>query len=199
MLSTIIAFLVVLNPFALFIYLAPLMKKLKHKEFVYVLFKASVISFFVFLVFALAGSFLLEKVFQINFEAFRIFGGIIVFSFAYVFILKGKKALIMMKVNLDDLAEEIALPFMVGAATLSLSIIMGNHYNWFFVLFALWFILAVNFFVILGMKFIRDDIKSKKYKIAFDKQMALVLKVNAFIIGAIGVNMVIQGINNLYL
>ncbi|MFW5755581.1 MAG: MarC family protein, partial [Tangfeifania sp.] len=82
-------------------------------------------SLFICLVFFLSGDFIFRRVFQIEFESFRIFGGIIIFSYAHFFIVKGQRALIMIKENLDDLASEIALPFMVGAGTISLSILLS--------------------------------------------------------------------------
>ena len=63
-------------------------------------------------------------------ESFRIFGGVVLLSFGFLYIVKGDTALISIKEDLDDLASEIALPFMVGAATISLSIIIGNSNGW---------------------------------------------------------------------
>ena len=127
MISTLVEFLVMLNPFALFLYLEPLRKDLSHKEFLIVIFKSSIISFTICLSFFFLGDTIFTSVFQINFESFRIFGGIIIFSYAYYYIVKGQKALIIIKENLDDLASEIALPFMVGAGSISLSIILSNR------------------------------------------------------------------------
>jgi len=60
----IVAFLVMLNPFALFIYLMPVMNDLSPKEFSNVLFRASLISFMIYAVFALTGNFIFEKIFK---------------------------------------------------------------------------------------------------------------------------------------
>ncbi|MFC1599053.1 MarC family protein, partial [Patescibacteria group bacterium] len=105
MIFSIISFLVMLNPFALFLYLSPLMKELDEKAFLKVLYKASIISFCICVIFFFLGAFVFEKMLQIDFESFRIFGGIIIFSFAYFYIVKGKKAFITLKSDLDDLAS----------------------------------------------------------------------------------------------
>jgi multiple antibiotic resistance protein len=81
------------------------------------------ISFAICLSFFYIGDIIFQETFQIDFESFRIFGGIIAFSYACYFIVKGQKAVIIMKEDLDDLAAEIALPFMVGAGMISLSIV----------------------------------------------------------------------------
>lgn len=197
MIASIISFLVLLNPFALFIYLQPVMKGLSKKDFLKVLFKATLISFAIYFFFLYSGEFIFDKVLQINFEAFRIFGGIIFFAFAYLFIIQGKKSLISMKEDLNDLASEIALPFMAGAGTITLSILIGKKYLLLkgFVILAV--IMVLNFIIIVLLIYLRDTL-SEKMKIAFDKNMEIGLRLNGLFAGAIGLNMIIVGINNLY-
>ena len=197
MIASIISFLVLLNPFALFIYLQPVMKELPKKDFQKVLSKATVISFVIYFFFVYSGEFIFDKVLQINFEAFRIFGGIIFFTFAYMFIIQGKKSLISMKENLDDLASEIALPFMAGAGTITLSVLIGEKYLLLKGFLILVIIMALNFIIIVSLMWIRDHL-SEKMKIAFDKNMEIGLRLNGLFAGAIGLNMIIVGINNLY-
>jgi len=198
-LPTIMAFLVMLNPFALFLYLEPVRKDLNHVSFVMVLLKATLISFVTCLVFFFSGNSLFETVFQINFESFRIFGGIIIFSFAYYYIVQGQKSLIHMKEDLDDLASEIALPFMVGAGTISLSIVLSTEMSYILGTLLLIIIFCLNMIIIMFLKYIRDGIEKRKYRIAFDKNMAILLRLNGFFIGAIGIDMVLTGVNNLFL
>lgn len=199
MLSSIVEILVMINPFALFLYLEPIRKDLSHKSFMLVIFKATLISLFICLAFYFSGDFLFKKVFMIDFESFRIFGGIIIFSYAYFFIVKGQKALIMIKENLDDLASEIALPFMVGAGTISLSILLSQKHTFWKGTFSLIIVYGFNFLVLFIMKKFRDSIEGKKLKTAFDKNMEVLLRLNGFFIGAIGINMVLTGIRNMFM
>ena len=198
MLSSIVEFLVMLNPFALFLYLDPIRKDLSHRDFMMVIFKASLISFLVCLVFFFSGDIFFRLIFKIDFESFRIFGGIIIFSYAYFYIVKGQKALIIIKENLDDLASEIALPFMVGAGTISLTILLAHDHSFLIGGGSLTIIFVVNFLVIFALKKFRDSIETKKFKTAFDKNMEVLLRLNGFFIGAIGINMVLMGIKNLF-
>jgi multiple antibiotic resistance protein len=193
-----IAFLIMLNPFALFLYLEPVRHDLNHKDFLKVILKASIISLSICLVFFYIGNFMFETIFQIDFESFRIFGGIIIFSFAYFFIIKGQKALIYMKEDLDDLASEIALPFMVGAGTISLSILLSKEQSYFMGTLSLILIFGINFLVLALLKKFRDMIEKQKFKTAFDKNMEVLLRLNGFFIGAIGINMILSGITALY-
>ncbi|MDF9796026.1 multiple antibiotic resistance protein [Catalinimonas alkaloidigena] len=195
--SVVIGFLVMLNPFALFLYLKPVMQDLSDQHFLKVFFRATLISFFVFLFFLLLGDFIFKKVFQIYFESFRIFGGVILFSFAYLFIVKGQRGFIQIKEDLDDLASEIALPFMVGAGTISLSILMGDQLMFYESILSLVIIMIVNFTFVIGLKEMRQRITSRKLKVAFDKNLDILTRINGFFVGAIGVDMVIRGIENL--
>lgn len=198
MISSIIAFLVMLNPFALFLYLEPIRKDLSHKDFMVVIFKATIISFTVCLAFFVLGDVIFRNVFQINFESFRIFGGIIIFSYAYFFIVKGQKALIMIKENLDDLASEIALPFMVGAGSISLSILLSQKQSYLMGTLSLVIVFLLNFVTLFVLKKLRDSVDGRKFKKAFDKNMEVLLRLNGFFIGAIGIDMVLNGIKNLF-
>ncbi|MFA9391806.1 MAG: MarC family protein [Prolixibacteraceae bacterium] len=197
MLSSILEILVMLNPFALFLYLEPIRKDLDHKSFIKVILKATLISFTICLVFFFFGDFIFKNVFQINFESFRIFGGIIIFSYAYFFIIKGQKALIMIKEDLNDLASEIALPFMVGAGTLSLSIVLSHKQNIAMGSLILIIVFILNFAILYVLKRLKDSVDGLKLKTAFDKNMEVLLRLNGFFIGAIGINMIVNGIFNL--
>jgi multiple antibiotic resistance protein len=197
MLGTVLAFIVMINPFALFLYLQPVMKELDSRKFIFVLAKASFISFAIYMIFLWFGNALFEKVFMIHFDSFRIFGGIVIFSFAYYYIVKGQKALLHIKENLDDLASEIALPFMVGAGTISLVILMSHNYDHWLGTLLIALALGTSIGVILLMKFIRDRIPGYKFKVAFDKVMEVLLRLMGFFVGAIGIDMIYQGVSNL--
>ncbi len=198
MISSIIEILVMLNPFALFLYLEPIRKDLTHKNYMIVIFKASLISFFVCLLFFFFGDVIFRKILTIDFESFRIFGGIIIFSYAYIFIVRGEKALIIIKENLDDLASEIALPFMVGAGTISLSILLSQKHSYVIGTVSLLIIFFLNFLILFSLKKFRDSIEKRKFKKAFDKNMEVLLRLNGFFIGAIGINMMLTGIKNMF-
>ncbi|GAA4441663.1 MarC family protein [Pontibacter saemangeumensis] len=199
MIAAIVSFLVMLNPFALFLYLKPIMKDLSDADFRSVFLKASTISFCIYMVFLLFGDLVFQKVFRINFESFRIFGGIVLFSFSYMFIVQGKKAFIQIKGDLHDLASEIALPFMVGAGTISLTVLMSEQLQLWQGAVALALIMLLNYLTIMGLKQVRRAMRSQKFQTAFDKIMELLLRINGFFLGAIGVDMVVTGVSNLML
>ena len=198
MLLSIVELVVMLNPFALFLYLEPLRKDLTHNQFMTVIIKATLISLLICYLFFFSGEFLFKRVFMIDFESFRIFGGIIIFSYAYFFIVKGQRALIIIKESLDDLASEIALPFMVGAGTISLSILTSYRHSRLIGILILGIAFVINFVSIYLLKIIRDSLEGRKLKTAYDKNMEVLLRLNGFFIGAIGINMILTGIKNMF-
>ncbi|MBT4376422.1 MarC family protein [archaeon] len=197
MIDLIIAFFVMINPFALFLYLEPIRKDIGFRKYLYVLFKATSISLVVYFLFVLFGNFLFDKVFQIHFESFRIFGGIIIFAFAYLFIVGGKKAMIQLRGSLDDLASDIALPFIVGAGTISITLLMVYGHGRPMAFLGVIIALLANFLFIVSLGLFRKKLTQEKFKVAFDKNMGVLLRIMGFFSGAIGVNMVITGIQNL--
>jgi len=187
-----------INPFALFLYLRPVMIDLKPDRFRRVMLRASLISLVMFLIFVGTGNTLFTEILNVRFHSFRLFGGIVIFSFAYLFIVKGEAALIQTREDLTELASGIALPFMVGAGTISLATLMGNQLGFWRAALALIIILVVNFGIIMTLKLIREEIPRPGFQVAFDKVMAIFLRVNGFLLGAIGVDMIVTSASELF-
>ena len=198
MLEAITSFVVMINPFALFLYLRPVMVDLSRVHFRQVLLRASLISFVIFFIFMATGDALFTEVLNVRFHSFRLFGGIVIFSFAYLFIVKGEAALITTREDLTELASGIALPFMVGAGTISLATLMGNDLGLGMGTLALAIVLLFTYSIIIVLKRIREDIPSPRFKIAFDKLMGIFLRINGFFLGAIGVDMIVTSTADLY-
>ncbi|MFW5703858.1 MAG: MarC family protein [Patescibacteria group bacterium] len=191
--------LVMLNPIALFLYLLPVMKELEHGTFVKVFLRATIISTVILACFMASGDFLFKTLFQINIESFRLFGGIIIFTFAFLFIVSGQKAFITIKGGIDTLPSEIALPFMVGAGNISLSIFAAQRIGVVPGITGLVIAMSVNFSIVMTLKFVRDSIKNYDMRVAFDRVMDIVLRLNGFFVGAIGVEMIRTALERLFM
>lgn len=196
MTQAIISFLIFMNPVALFLYLLPIKKEMGLRRFANIVARASLITYVVYVVFAVSG----EKFFQIlsvNFEAFRIFGGLVVASLSLIFIVQGKKSMITTKGELNKIAAEIALPFMVGAGTITLSIIVGRRLGALDASIAIFIVMFLTFAIITALAAIRSSLKPKM-KVVFDQNADILLRINSFIIGAIGVDLIVTGFRNLF-
>lgn len=198
MINEAIAMFVLLNPFAMFLYLQPIRRELDHKSYVKVLTKATLISALIYAVFILSKDFMFEHLFNIHFYSFRIFGGVVIFAMAYYFVVRGEKALIKLKGDLDELASEIALPFMVGAGTISLTIIIAQNNTMMMSFILIFSALLFNYVIILLLTFIRSQFEKRKMRLAFDKNTEILLRLNGFFLGAIGVDMIIEGILSIF-
>lgn len=194
----VISFLVLLNPFALFVYLSPIAKELNQHDFLLVLLKAAGLSLAIFLVTTLFGEYIFIKFLFIDFASFKIFGGIVITLYALIFIIQGKKSFFVLKGSLDDLAAEIALPFMVGAATVSLCIIIGNKFRPLQAAGVIIVAMIIHVSLVFLLTFLRYTLFKKSLRVSFDKVLGMLLRLNGFIVGAIGSNLIVSGIKDFF-
>ena len=195
MLSFYISFLVLLNPFALFVYLIPLKKEQGIRTFADILLRASAISLVIYLLFAWFGQNIFN-VLNIDFESFRIFGGIVLTSLALSFILQGKKSMIATRGEFSQIAAEIALPFIVGVGTITQSILIGERLSDAESFVVLTLVMVTNFLIVTLLAFARHVLR-EDLKVVLDKNAEILLRINGFVVGAYGINLVIVGISNI--
>ena len=118
--------LVMLNPFSQVLYVRDLMKEMCRRELFVLYWWASLLSFGVFVIFALTGDLLFVRVFQVRLDSFRIFGGLIILMMAFRYFSEGAGGNLMFRSGPEDLASIISLSFMVGLGTIWVSILIGN-------------------------------------------------------------------------
>jgi len=197
-LEALLPFLAILNPFALCLYLAGVMEDLETREFVRVLAWSSIIALIVFWIFAFSGETLLIKILRVRPAALRIFGGVIFFVIGYNYATRGYRATEMLRGSLEQLPSEIALPYMIGAGTITQSIIIGKNNTLYESTIVIFLSILISFFVVISFKFIRDKLSSKKEGV-FDRYVNILSRINGLIIGAISTDMVVSGSRKLWL
>lgn len=196
-LKYIISFLVLVNPIVTFIYLQPVARRMSsHKELRSVIVRGSAVAFVVFFLFALIGNTFFNDVLQIRFDSFRVFGGLIIAYFAFAMIAQGRTSLITYDENHASVANQIAMPLLIGAGTISLSIIIGNNYNPAISALILAAIMFINYLALVMLMTFREKIV-RYFDKDFDNYMEAILRLFAFFAGAIGVDMIVTGLNNL--
>jgi len=193
-----VRFLAILNPFALCLYLVGVMDELESRHLTRVLGYASVISFVVFSLFAIAGEPFLVRGLGVRPEALRAFGGVIFFVIAYNYVTKGYRAATVLRGSLDDLPAAIALPFMIGAGTITQAILLGKQLSPAGSLFVLLAAMVVSIGVILAFKVVRDRLKTAQEQL-LDRYVNILARVNGLLIGAISTEMVVTGTRQLWL
>lgn len=195
--SSVLPFLAILNPFALCLYLAGMMDELESRVFTKVLFGASLISLVVFWISAIMGEPLLVTFLGVRPEALRIFGGVIFFIIAYNYVTRGYIATEILRGSLEELPSAIALPFMIGAGTITEAILIGKRHSPYLSMFLLFLGLCVCFIVVIGFKLIKDCLKGEREKI-FKRYVNILSRINGLLIGAISADMVVSGIRKLW-
>jgi multiple antibiotic resistance protein len=104
-----------------------------------------------------------------------------------------------MKSTLDEMAQQLALPFMVGAWSVSVSIIIGNQFMWWQGLLMLVWVLVANYGIMSALFIIQEKIFTNGLRKYFDTLLSIAFRLNAFFMGTVWVDMVITAIKNLFL
>lgn len=196
-LASLLHFLAILNPFALCLYLAAVMEDLNSRDFIRVFFLSSLISLVVFWVFVITGNTLLVQVLGVRPSALRVFGGVIFFAVGYNYVTKGYRATTSLRGSLDELPSAIALPYMIGAATITQCIIVGNIHGPYVGMLLIFAGVSISFGLVIGFKFFRDKMNGPRERV-FDRYVNIFSRINGLIIGAISTEMIVEGMHRLW-
>ena len=196
--QSLVSFIAILNPFALALYLSNLMDELDRKQFFYVLSQASLISLVVFILFAWCGEPLLVDFLDVQPSALRVFGGVIFVIVAYQYVIQGYKATAFLRGNIDELPSSIALPYMIGAGTITQSILTGKRHAMGQTLLIIISTIVISFLIVAVFKFIRDHMSRSNERV-FHRYVNIFARLNGLIIGAISIDMITTGLKQLWL
>ena len=186
-------FFVILNPFSQALFLWELMRDSGPKEFVGIYSRASLLSLGVYTLFALTGEFLFIDVFQVRIDAFRIFGGLIVFVISIRYFTGEGGAAQFFRGKATEVATRISIPFMVGPATIWVSILIGRSLQTPLDLLLITAVLALNFLIVcIAQRFVArlDDSRDSLLGAYF----TILMRTSALFIGAIGIEMILAGL-----
>ena len=193
-LKSLALFLVLFNPFLMSIYLLDLIQDLDRRAFFKVLARASVISGVVFLLFALGGEAIFTDVLQVEFAAFLIFGGVVIFLIALQMMFTGSDAIKKMRGgNPEHISGSIAMPFMIGPGTISASVIAGNTLSYVMSTLVIVLSLSLAVLMLLGLKQAFDIVKQRNAAL-LERYIDIVGRAGALLTGTIGIQMLLQGV-----
>jgi multiple antibiotic resistance protein len=196
-LESLIPFLAILNPFALCLYLARVTEELSLGKLFGVLIRAATLSFLVFCLFAWAGEPLLVQVLAVRPEALRIFGGVIFFVVAYNYVTRGYRGTVTLRGSLEELPSEIAVPFMIGAGTITQAVLLGKTLGSARAALVLALGMAVSIAFVMAFKLFHDRMRGAREAL-FERYMNMLSRLNGLVIGAISTDMVVGGIHDLW-
>lgn len=186
-------FFVILNPFSQVLFLWSLMTSMSWREFAGIYARASLLSFGVYALFALTGDMLFREVFQVRIDAFRIFGGLIVFIISLRYFTQGGGSAQFFQGKATDLATSISIPFMVGPATIWVSMEIGRTLAAPMDVLLIGAVLAVNFVIVTVAQLFLSRMKRHTESLV-GAYFTILMRTSALFIGAIGIEMILAGL-----
>ena len=192
--DSVILMFVLLNPFLMTVYLMELMTTLDTRTFLKVLARATIIAGTVFLVFVVTGDALFTELLHMRFAAFLIFGGALFFVIGVRYVLDGPAALAQLRGAPEHVAGSIAMPFMVGPATVNASILTGSQLPLWTGVLALMASLVLVVVSILVLKVLHDRVRERNEQLV-ERYVEIVGRISGLLIGSIAVDMILRGID----
>lgn len=186
-------FFVILNPFSQVLFLWGLMTSMSWREFAGIYARASLLSFGVYALFALTGDMLFREVFQVRVDAFRIFGGLIVFMISLRYFTQGGGSAQFFQGKATELATSISIPFMVGPATIWVSMEIGRTLAAPMDVLLIGAVLTVNFVIMTVAQLFLSRMKRNTESLV-GAYFTILMRTNALFIGAIGIEMILAGL-----
>jgi multiple antibiotic resistance protein len=187
--------LVILNPFAQMVYLANLIADTEDGEFRRIFLCASLLTAVICVLFALTGEFLLSHVFQVSLPAMQIFGGLVILGVAYTYIVRGPEGLRLFRGDITEIAQQVALPIMIGPGLIWMSIRVGRDFSPMTALTIITAVLAVNAACVLAYQWFYRKAKGP-IEVALIKYFSIAMRLNALLIGAVSVQMILSGVTD---
>ncbi|ERT09249.1 marC integral membrane family protein [Lyngbya aestuarii BL J] len=185
--------LVLLNPFLMSIYLMDLIQKFDLRTFSIYLLRGTLISAIVFITFAWTGETVFQKILQVRFESFIIFGGIIFLIIGLRFFFGGSDAIGQLRGQPRGVAITIAMPYMIGPGTVSASVIAGSRLSPLFSALSILMALFITVISIIIMKWLHDYVRKQNEAIV-ERYIDIAGRTSALIIGTFAIDMIMRGI-----
>ncbi|MDA0205217.1 MAG: hypothetical protein O3A53_20030 [Acidobacteria bacterium] len=188
-------FFVILNPFSQTLFLWELMKSRTSREFAGIYGRASLLSLGVYALFAVTGEYLFVNVFQVRIDAFRIFGGLIVFIVSVRYFTHGGGRAQFFQGDATELATSISIPFMVGPATIWTSILIGRTLATPFDIAVIAGVLTLNFAIVALTQLVVARMGEKRGTL-LGAYFTILMRTSALFIGAIAIEMILSGLES---
>jgi len=193
-LKSLALFLVLFNPFLMSIYLLDLIQEMDRTAFFKVLLRATMISGCVFIIFSLGGEAIFTDLLQVEFAAFLLFGGVVIFLIALQMMFTGSEAIKRMRGgDPAHISGSIAMPFMIGPGTISASVIAGKTLSLPMSIASIVLSLTLTVLMLMLLKQAFDTIKVRNADL-LERYIDITGRAGALLTGTIGIQMIMQGI-----
>jgi small neutral amino acid transporter SnatA (MarC family) len=191
-LHSITLLLILLNPFLVIVYLIELVQDLDTKVFSSVLIRGGLIASAIHIIFALLGDAAFSRLLHAEFASFQIFGGIVFLIVGVNFMLKGNQAIEALRGPPEHIAGSIAMPILVGPATVSASVLMGKTLSPVLAVLGVLVAVGGSVVVVISLKMLHDWVKPRNETLV-QRYIEIAGRVTALIVGIYAVEMIMQG------
>ena len=187
-------FLILINPVSKIVVVSMLSKTLQKEESLrHLLIKSSLVAFALLVLFAFGGSIILKDIFQIDINALRSAGGIVLMIMGLRALDKGVFFQVEGNKSLMDLAiVPLASPMIAGPATITATIYKASLMSPLYISGAIMIALIINLFISLY------SLKITKVLDRFNLTGALI-RITGLFIMSIGMNMLLHGIQSFFI
>jgi multiple antibiotic resistance protein len=185
-------FFALLNPFLLSLYLLDLIIVLEPRVLFRVLCRGAFIGGVVFSLFAATGDRLFNQLLHVHFASFQIFGGVVFLLVGIRFFFNGVKTLGSISGEPEHLAGSIAMPFLIGPATVSAAVLIGTSLSLLVAWAVIWLTLALAVAGIILLKYVHDNARARSARLV-DRYVDISGRVSALLIGTFAVEMIATG------
>ncbi len=186
-------FLALLNPFLLSLYMLELFVRLERRLFIAVLSRGFVIAGLVFSLFAVTGDRIFTDMLQVKLASFQVFGGLVFLVVGLRMFFDGAGAISAIRGEPEHLAGSIAMPFLVGPATVSAAILIGSGLPLGQALSTIWLTLVCAIAGLFVLKEVHDRVRARHARL-IDRYVEVTGRISALVIGTYAVEMVGTGI-----
>jgi len=194
-LSTATLLLVILNPFALSVYLFEVLREHPFKLVAGMLLRALLIAGIVLSAFALGGERLLTDLLHVRFFAFQIFGGIVFLIIGIKFILEGAGTVTLLRGEPAQLAGTVAMPFLIGPGTISAAALAGVRHGAVGGIVVVLVALVATGLVLSVLKFFFDRVKERNAAL-LERYAEIAGRVSGLMAGSISIEMIATGLES---
>jgi multiple antibiotic resistance protein len=194
-LSSFTLLLVILNPFALSVYLFQILHEHSLGLIAKMLGRALLIAGTVLSVFAVGGEQLFTEVLQVRFFAFQVFGGIVFLIIGLKFILEGAITVSLLRGEPSQLAGTVAMPFLIGPGTISASALAGAKHDAISGVLIVASALVVTGLVLLVLKVFFDRVKDRNGAL-LERYADIAGRASGLLAGSISVEMIASGVGS---
>lgn len=193
--STFTLLLVILNPFALSVYLFEVLREHSFKLIAAMLLRALAIAGVVLSAFAVGGERMLTDLLHVRFFAFQVFGGIVFLIIGLKFILEGSQTVSLLRGEPAHLVGTVAMPFLIGPGTISAAALAGVKHDAGIGVVIVFSALAATGIVLMLLKLFFDRLKDRNAAL-LERYAEIAGRVSGFLAGSISIEMIATGIES---